>query len=331
MDRDNQARNVTDRRQQMDNPVTVANQPGRRSQTPVIEYTSLIQNNRGTTDNDPAGRVYPPDFLPYPKDYFHPLSGCIPNSTKDAERLWQYRKNRNTDGLSDRPDGAKMLREIQQTRESLRKFVVDRYKDGIRDIARDKGLLMPGRTSHPVTLSDVRDILMTLECTKENMNLVYELVYQFHRERSWLAKVIDAWLWENKMYMLKQTKPMYNKDNKRTRNSLTDRGGFSAVGRSAKSQAVGGLMAPMLRKAEWSLSLTEGQSSDNMYKKFWYKPKEMFYLVTQKQDKTVNPGEESLLSKVCILLCVLDLQRVIPNNDSVLLLRILSRMQKITF
>ena len=261
------------------------------------------ENNTGAVSYDvPSAHQYlvPADFLPYPKDYFHPLTGCNPNTEEEAERLWPYRKNRRTDGLSDRsmPDGRAMLLEIQATRDSLRTFVVSKLKDGFRQVARQKNILMPGRSSHPVTLSDIRDYLIHLPYNEDNKQAVYELVHKFHRDRSWLATVIDEWLYKNKMYLLKQTKPQFNENNKRTRNSPTDRGGFSAVGRSAKSQTVGGLMIPMLKKAGWSVSLTEGQSNENKYVKYWFKPREMYYVVTRKtmddQRNDEGPNQVSL-------------------------------------
>ena len=261
---------------------------------PEIEYTSLIgaSTSRPGTEVVQQTGLYPADFLPYPKDYFNPLSGKNPNSAKDAELLWQYRKNRNTDGLSDRtvPDGDAMLEEIQNTRDSLRAFIVVKYTEKICDIAEEMNLTLLGKTSKPVTLADMRAVLVKMEFNQENMNLVYELVHRFHRDRSWLTSIIDSWLFTNKMYLLKQTKPKYNENNKRTRISQYDRGGFSAVGRSAKSQTVGGLMIPMLKHAGWSLSLTTGQSNDKEYKKFWYNRNEMFYLVTSK--KKAEPLEE---------------------------------------
>ena len=107
--------------------------------------TRNLQAATGTLPNDVNQQacMYPADFLPYPNDYFHPLTGC-------------NRKNRQTDGLSDRsiPDGAKMLEEIQATRESLRTDVLNEFKKGICEVAREKDLSMRGRSASPVHLVD---------------------------------------------------------------------------------------------------------------------------------------------------------------------------------
>ena len=60
-------------------------------------------------------------------------------------------------------------------------------------------------------------------------------------------------------------------------------------------------MIPMLKKAGLSISLTEGQSQENQYEKFWFTSKEMYYVVTWKtQESEDQTGVGRSLTKVSL-------------------------------
>ena len=240
-------------------------------------------------------------LLEYPRNFFHQQTGAGPSTPEQAARFWMYRKSRRTDGLADteeQPDGEAMLQEIKDIRESLRTFILQSYQEGIQQRAKEMNITIPGKASHPVVIQDFRTILNGLESTKENQMMVYELVHQFHKDRHWLADAIDRWFDREGMALAPLQKPKFV-DGKRTRICPTDRGGFSAVARSAKSQVVGGLMAPMLRNAGWSVSLTKGQSNKNNYEhKVRYNQSQSFYVVVRETEVSTCRTSSMICMKV---------------------------------
>ena len=233
-----------------------------------------------TTNPAPTTR----ELLVYPRNFFNRNSGVGPANAEQAKRFWMYRKARRRDGLADteeEPDGNAMLQEIKQIRDSLRQFIFDSYMDGMRERAKEMNILIKGQSSHPTTIADFRLLLNDMQSTLENQRKVVELVHLFHRDRHWLSAAIDKWMLREGMCLAPLQKPKYV-DGKRTRSCPTDRGGFSAVARSAKSQIVGGFMAPMLRNAGWSVSLTKGQGKKNSYEhRVKYNESLSFYVVVR--------------------------------------------------
>ena len=176
-----------------------------------------------------------------------------------------------------------MLEEIKEMRESLRAHIFESYNEGIIERAQELNILIPNSNSFPVHQADFRKVLNGLESTPDNHRTVFELVHLFHKDRHWLADSIDKWLLQEGMCLLPQQKPKFV-NGKRTRICPTDRGGFSAIARSAKSQAVAALMVPMLRNAGWSISLTKGQCKNNNYeRKVKYNNSIFFYVVVQSE------------------------------------------------
>ena len=253
--------------------------------------TSVARGNVSANQVSEAGNsVMNEHFLEYPRNFFHCKIGVGPKTAEQAARLWMYRKNRPRDGLADtesEPDGEAMLLEIKEIRDSLRMFICSTYMDGIRSRAKDLNLMIPGQSSFPTSLLDFRTILNKLESTMESQILAFELVRLFHKDRHWLSTAIDKWMLREKMFLTPIQKPKYV-NGKRTRSCPTDRGGFSAVGRSAKSQIVASLMVPMLRNAGWSVALTKGQGKKNSYEhKVKYNEAQSFYVVVR-TDKVIT-------------------------------------------
>ena len=238
----------------------------------IVPNESVVARNNAVTATVVTNQTTNPtsstrELLVYPRNFFNRNSGAGPANDEQAKRFWMYRKARRRDGLADteeEPDGNAMLQEIKQIRDSLREYIFECYMEGIRDRAKNMNILIKGQSSHPTTIADFRDLLNEMESTLENQRKVIELVHLFHRDRHWLSSAIDKWMLREGMCLAPLQKPKYV-DGKRTRSCPTDRGGFSAVARSAKSQIVGGFMAPMLRNAGWSVSLTKGQGKKNSY------------------------------------------------------------------
>ena len=260
----------------------LGNQEARQTEPYSIRNmeTPNVQDSHTST-----GSTSPRVLLEYPRNFFHQETGVGPSTSEEAALLWIYRKGRRTDGLADTepPDGNLMLQEIKEIRDSLHAHIQRTYENGLRDRAKELDIQMPGKAAFPVHLTDFRKILNELPCTLANQRMVFELVLQFHKDRHWLAHAIDRWFDKEGMTMAPLHKPKFV-NGKRTRICPTDRGGFSAVARSAKSAIVGGLMAPMLRNAGWSVSLTKNQGKKHNYEtKVQYNQSQSFYVVTQEK------------------------------------------------
>ena len=252
---------------------------GRGATQSMVGSGTIITNQTSTTATNQERRL-----LEYPRNFFDRQSGAGPANEEQAKRFWMYRKARRMDGLADteeEPDGKAMMLEIKQIRDSLREFVFNSYMDGLQIQAKKMNLLIKGQSSHPVTLLDFRTLLNELESTAENQRLVFELIHLFSKDRHWLAAVIDKWMLQEGMCLAPLQKAKFI-NGKRTRSCPTDRGGFSAVARSAKSQIVGGLMSSMMRNAGWSVSLTKGQGKNNSYEdRVNYSVSHFFYVVVK--------------------------------------------------
>ena len=273
------------------NPDTASNSALSTSTTINDEQQHLWDNRSTTEISGPETNANSDrELLVYPRNFFKHDSGAGPANAEQAKRLWMYRKNRRTDGLADleEPDGEAMLQEIKEIRESPRSFIVERYTEDIRDRAKEMTIMMPKVASYPVHLVDFRRILNSLESTPSNQRMVFELVHKFHKDRHWLADAIDRWFAREGMVLAPQQKEKFV-NGKRTRTCSTDRGGFSAVARSAKSAIVGSLMAPMLRNTGWSISLTKGQGKNHDYEqKVKYNTSTFFYVVVCKNKVRQN-------------------------------------------
>ena len=269
------------------------------NQTVLDNDTRSIPIHRNNDPTTELNREEPRVLLEYPRNFFNPTNGAGPTTEEQACRLWMYRKARRTDGLADTdtlPDGKLMLQEIQEIRDSLRAHIKKTYEDSIRTRAKEMDVRMPGKASFPHTIQDFRKILNELTSTPDNERMVFELVHQFHKDRHWLAAAIDQWFDNEGMVLLPQQKPKFV-NGKRTRTCPTDRGGFSAVARSAKSAVVGSLMSPMLCNAGWSISLTKGQGKNHSYeKKVRYNQSTFFYVVVSTEQVRVQAVLRLVLS-----------------------------------
>jgi hypothetical protein len=196
----------------------------------------------------------PEELLEYPRNFFRDKTGPI--DIDDAALLWPYRKNRPKKGVveTEHPNGLVMLSEIDEIRVSLQAFVEAAYLDEVKEKAKEWNLLLPTSADKLVTKKDIKRSLSTLtDCSEDNKELVFKVCHHFHKKRTWLASVIDNWMMVNRMSLTPQ-KPRNNAERKRM--IPTSRGGFSVVARRAKGQVVTSLMNPMLKRAGWSIALT---------------------------------------------------------------------------
>ena len=195
------------------------------------------------------------ECLTYPRDFFALATGKNPVDEEAAALLWQYRKSRPTNGHADtdRPDGAQMLEEIKEIRKSLRKFVIEQYREGLRVSAAVNKMKVGSTAAPPIVTVHFQSILSQLELNDENAKMIYNVFHRFCRDRSWLAACIDKWFLQNNMRLLK---PSIEGTIKK-KIFPECRGGFTVVAREAKSQAISKWMDYLLKNSGWKVDTTK--------------------------------------------------------------------------
>ena len=156
----------------------------------------------------------------------------MPKDEEAASCLWAYRKGRPNNGSGNADmvsvDGAAMLNEMKEIRESLRRFVMDEFLADMRQMASRSGMQIQSNAEVPVTPSDFKNILQWLINNPRNQKMVYDVFHKFHRDRFWIADVVDKWFEREKM-MLEGEVWIQKENGKCAKFFATDCGGFTAV------------------------------------------------------------------------------------------------------
>ena len=97
----------------------------------------------------------------------------------------------------------------------------------------------------PVTPVDFKRIIRRLTNNPRNQAMVYDVFHKFHRDRFWIATVIDKWFQHEKM-MLESEIRTQKQNWKCEKFYATDWGGFSSLAQTVKAQIVKSYMLPML-------------------------------------------------------------------------------------
>ena len=197
-----------------------------------------------------------------------------------------------TDGLADETcDTDSMLREMHNIKGSLRVYIMKSYLNSVRNELSSyngkpgyESLLLPSTSLPPVTEQDFKTLLGKLENNEVNQRVVHHIFFQFHKDRMWLAERIDEWFKANNMKLLEASDAVASNNAKKTYQA--DRGGFTAVARFGKNQAIGNLMDPMLKKAGWCIATkkNQGKKTCKTYTEVFVdgikKKRDSFYVVT---------------------------------------------------
>ena len=172
-------------------------------------------------------------------------------------RLWPYRKERqnNGSGIADMvsADGAAMLNEMKDIRESLRRFIMEKFLVDMHQMARHLEMKIESNAEVPVTKVDFKRILRRLINNPRNQGMLYDVFHKFHRDRFWIADVIDKWFQHKKM-MLEGEAQIQKQNGKCAKFFVTDRGGFSSVAQTVRAQLVKSYMLHMLRNSGWCIA-----------------------------------------------------------------------------
>ena len=134
----------------------------------------------------------------------------------------------------------------------------------------------------PVTPADFKIILRKLINNPINQGKVYDVFHKFHRDRFWVANMIDKWFKCEKM-MLEGEVRIQKPNGKCSKFFVTDRVGFSSVAQAVKSQLMKSYMLHMLRNAGWCIATTyrKTETPKTVYTKIKLPDcKDHYYMVT---------------------------------------------------
>ena len=133
-----------------------------------------------------------------------------------------------------------------------------------------------------MTPADFKKILIKLINNPRNQGKVYDVFHKFHRDRFWIANVIDKWFKREKM-MLEGEVRIQKQNGKCSKFFATIWGGFSSIARAVKSQLVKSYMLYMLRNAGWCIATTyrKTETTKTVYTKIKLPDcKDHYYVVT---------------------------------------------------
>ena len=163
-------------------------------------YTSNEQN-----DSDVLSQAERSEFLSYPRNFFDRITGALPKDEEAASCLWAYRKGRQNNGSGNADmvsvDGGTMLNEMEDIRESLRRFIMDEFLVDMHQMARCSEMQIQSNAEVLVTPSDFKRILRWLINNPKYQKMVYDVFHKFHRDRFWIADVVDKWFKREKMML----------------------------------------------------------------------------------------------------------------------------------
>ena len=217
-------------------------------------HTSNYQN-----DNDVMSQTERSEFLHYRRKFFDRITGGLPKDEEAASCLWPYRKARqnNGSGMADKvsADGASMLNEMKDIRESLRRFIMEEFLADMRLMARRSEMQIQFNAKVSVTPADFKKILRWLINNPRNQAMVYDVFHMLHRDRFWIANAIDKWFECEKM-MLEGEVRIQKQNGKCAKFFVTDCGGFTSIAQAAKAQLVKSYMLHMLRNMGWCIATT---------------------------------------------------------------------------
>ena len=255
----------------------------------LIDVANASQDFHTSTeqkDNDVLSQTERSEFLRYPRKFFDRITGALPKDEEAASCLWAYRKGRPNNGSGNADmvsaDGAAMLNEMNEIRESLRRFVMDEFLVDMRQMASRSGMQIQSNAEVPVTPSDFNKILRWLFNNPRIQKMVYDVVHKFHRDRFWIAHGVDKWFEHEKM-MLEGEVRIQKENGKCAKFFATDRGGFTAVARAVMAQLVKSYMLHMLRNTGWCIATTyrKTETTKTVYTKIKLPDcKDHYYMVT---------------------------------------------------
>ena len=134
--------------------------------TDVANVSQDFHTSNDRNDNDVMSQTERSEFLRYPRNFFDRITGGLPKDEEAASCLWAYRKARQNNGsvIADMvsADGAAMLNEMKDIRESLQRFIMEEFLADMHQMARHSEMQIQSNAEVPVTPADFKKILRWL-------------------------------------------------------------------------------------------------------------------------------------------------------------------------
>ena len=198
----------------------------------VADVSQVFHTLNNQNENDGISQSERSEFSRYPRNCFDRIRGGLPKDEEAASCLWPYRKARqnNGSGIADMvsADGVAMLNLMKDIRESLRRFIMEEFLGDMRQMARCSEMKIESNAEVPVTPADFKKILRRLINNPRNQGKVYDVFHKFHRDRFWIANLIDKWFQHEKI-LLEGEGRIQKQNGKCAKFFATDRGSFSSV------------------------------------------------------------------------------------------------------
>ena len=105
---------------------------------------------------------------------------------------------------------------------------MDEFLLDMQQMARLPQMKIESNLEVPVTSVEFKRIIRRLTNNPRNQAMVYDVFHKFHRDRFWIANMIDKWLQHEKM-MLESEIRTQKQNGKCEKFYATDQGGFSSV------------------------------------------------------------------------------------------------------
>ena len=252
---------------------------------------SIVTN--GSSDASINNNPLKPLLYPF---CFLDASGQAPKNEEYAKHFWKYRKSRpsNETEVDMVPaDGKIMLNEMVSIRNSLIAKTKGSVIAEIIKVCDCKNLKKPSDQQRIVTIADIKEFLHSLEINHQNELLVFQILFDWSRDRMWCTKVVDGWFAEENMELLPDTR-----NAKCYKNA---RGGWGKCCVKAKNDIIRVITRSMLSVNKWTISPTKpsGKNTDCCvsFKTSHVNNKKIMYFVITKDYDTEN---QNLTSNVAI-------------------------------
>lgn len=212
----------------------------------------MNNNNTDPVETEPPCN----NFLVYPNNFFNEANGRIPQEKESAASFWRYRKNWPTTANDPNyvADGESMLKEMKEIRDSLINFTSEKVDNKMLMLAKEYEIKLPNDQQKPINRKDLKNALASLKHTSANELIVYRIIFEWSKDKEWVANVVDEWLLKNKM-RLESTNELNQITNKIRKLGMYYRGGFGACCRAKKNDIQKTISRFMLNSAGWTIGV----------------------------------------------------------------------------
>ena len=240
---------------------------------------AIAEGDFSDTNEEVEVNVDESELITFPRKFFGDRGQC-PRTGEEAREFWQWRIPRpdHREARQENPteDNARvMLDQMKGIHKELKNSIAEKYGAKIKKYARKKGLRRRNTLSLVTSEEDILGAMSGLQLDKpnyENCLLVVDIFYHPFT-RDWLARKIDIWFATKKYRLLGEPQNQDDQtvasqaaregtvtdntgkdaEEKKRRNHVCKRGGWSAVARSGKSDECSKYMNALFRNQNWKI------------------------------------------------------------------------------